>query len=171
MGNSVRKLAYMAVLTAIALTIFIVEAQIPVPVPIPGVKLGLANIVTVYAMFTLGPAPTLMILVARIILGAMFSGRFVTLLYSASGGLLCYLSMLGMRKLLTLKQIWLCAVIGAVFHNIGQMLAAIFVLRTIGIAAYLPMLLISAIVTGAFTGTCAQLLVNRLGNKYLPRSR
>jgi heptaprenyl diphosphate synthase len=153
----------MAVLTAIALTIFIAETQIPLPLPIPGVKLGLANIVTVFAMFTLGPMPTLMILAMRIVLGAMFSGRFTALLYSASGGLLCYLSMLGLHRILTLKQIWLCSVIGAIFHNVGQIIAAIFVLRTIGIVAYLPILLISAIAMGVFTGLCSQLLVNRLG--------
>ncbi|MDR3311297.1 MAG: Gx transporter family protein [Oscillospiraceae bacterium] len=164
MKMPLRRLAHMAVLTAIALTIFMVEAQIPVPLPVPGVKLGLANIVTVYAMFALGPAPTLLILAARIILGAVFSGRVVALLYSASGGLLCYLAMLGMRRILTPRQIWICSVIGAMFHNAGQILAAIFVLRATGIVAYLPVLLISAIASGVFTGVCAQLLVNRLGD-------
>ena len=70
-----KKLTLMALLTAIALTIFMVEAQIPVPIAIPGVKLGLANIITVYAVFVLGAGDALLILVARIVLGAMFPGR------------------------------------------------------------------------------------------------
>ena len=71
---STKQLSLMALLTAIALAIHVAEAQIPAPVPIPGVKLGLANIVTVYAMFSLGPGPALMILVARILLGSLFAG-------------------------------------------------------------------------------------------------
>ena len=75
--NSVRHLTRAALLTAIALTIFMAEAQLPAPVPIPGVKLGLANIITVYAMYLLGPADTLLILISRIFLGAVFSGQMI----------------------------------------------------------------------------------------------
>ena len=87
MKRSTKQLTLMALLTAIALAIHVAEAQIPAPVPIPGVKLGLANIVTVWAMFSLGPGPALMILVARILLGSLFSG-VMSLLYSLAGGLL-----------------------------------------------------------------------------------
>ena len=155
----------MALLTAVALIMFTVEAQIPSLVPIPGVKLGLANIITLYAMFQLGPADTLLILVARIFLGSLFAGSMVTLIYSLSGGLLCYLMMLLLRKLLTLRQIWVCSVIGAVFHNIGQTLAAIAVYRTIAVAAYFPLLVVSGIITGLFTGLCAQFIVQRVDPK------
>lgn len=158
-----KRLTIMALLTAVALIMFTVEAQIPLPVPIPGVKLGLANIITVYAMFTLGPVDTLLILLARVLLGSMFSGSMVTLIYSLSGGLLCYLVMLLLRKLLTLRQIWVCGVIGAIFHNVGQTLAAIAVYRTLAVAAYFPLLVVSGIITGLFTGLCAQFLVQRMG--------
>ena len=158
-----KRLTIMALLTAVALIMFTVEAQIPSPVPIPGVKLGLANIITVYAMFTLDPADTLLILLARVLLGSMFSGSMVTLIYSLSGGLLCYLVMLLLRKLLTLRQIWVCGVIGAIFHNVGQTLAAIAVYRTLAVAAYFPLLVVSGIITGLFTGLCAQFLVQRMG--------
>ena len=155
----------MALLTAVALILFTVEAQIPPPVPIPGVKLGLANIITVYAMFTLGPADALCILFARVFLGSIFSGAMTTLLYSLLGGLLCYLSMLPLRRILTKKQIWVCGVFGAVAHNIGQTLAAIAVFRTLAVAAYFPLLVLSGIIAGLFTGLCAQFVVNRLPNK------
>ena len=152
----------MALLTAVALILFTVEAQIPAPVPIPGVKLGLANIITVYAMFALGPWDTLCILLVRVFLGSVFSGQMSTLLYSLSGGLLCYLAMLLLRKILTEKQIWVCGVIGAVFHNIGQMLMAIAVFQSPSVVFYFPLLMLSGIITGLFTGLCAQLLIRRL---------
>ena len=157
-----RKLVLMALLTATALIIFIVEAQIPNPVPVPGIKLGLANIVTVYAMFTLGPVPALIILVSRVLLGSIFSGQIVTLFYSLSGGLLCYVSMLLMRKLVSLKQIWACGVVGAIFHNVGQIVVALLITRTPGLVAYLPILMVSGICAGVFTGLCAQFIVHRI---------
>ena len=158
----VQKLVYMALLTAIALIIFTIEAQIPNPAPIPGVKLGLANIVTVYAMFALGPLPTLMILLCRVFLGSVFSGQMTTLFYSLGGGMLCYASMLVMRRLVTLGQIWVCSAVGAVCHNIGQIAVAILITRTPGLVAYLPILLVSGIIAGVFTGFCAQFVVRRL---------
>ena len=157
-----RRITLLALLTAIALTIFMIEAQLPVLVPIQGVKLGLANIITVYAVFVLGPGDALLILCARVFLGAVFSGQMMTLLYSMGGGLLAWLAMVGLRKLLTRKQIWLCSPVAAVFHNIGQLLVAAGVMKTWAVMAYLPYLLLSGIITGLFTGLCAQLLIRRL---------
>jgi heptaprenyl diphosphate synthase len=157
-----RRITLLALLTAIALTIFMVEAQLPVLVPIQGVKLGLANIITVYAVFVLGPGDALMILVARVFLGAVFSGQMMTLLYSMGGGLLAWLSMVILRKILSQKDIWLCSPVAAVFHNMGQLLVAAGVMRTWAVLAYLPYLLLSGVITGLFTGLCAQFLIGRL---------
>ena len=157
-----KKLVYMALLCAVSLTIFVAEAQIPAPVPIPGVKLGLANIVTVYAMFTLGPGPALMILLVRIALGCMFTGQAAAFLYSLAGGLFCWCVMLALRRVLTVRQIWVCSVFGAVFHNLGQICAAVLITKTPQIAIYLPVLAVSGIITGLLTGLCAQMLANRL---------
>lgn len=154
-----KRLTRAAVLTAVALIIFIVELQIPSVVPIPGVKLGLSNIVTVFSMFLLGPADTAGILLARILLGSMFSGQPVSLIYSLAGGVMCYLVMLVMRRLVTVKQIWVCSVISAIAHNIGQITAAVIVTGTTALVVYLPVLMISGIVSGLFTGWCAQLSV------------
>jgi len=156
----------MALLTAVALILFTVEAQLPPPAPIPGVKLGLANIITVYAMFALGPADTLCILLARVLLGSVFSGAMISLLYSLAGGLLCYLSMLLLRRVVTVRQLWVCGVVGAVFHNAGQMLVAVAVLRTAAVAVYFPLLVLSGMAAGLFTGLCAQYVLGRL-NKAL----
>lgn len=152
----------MALLTAIALTIFLVEAQLPALAPIPGMKLGLANIVTVYAMWALGPGDTLIILLCRVFLGSVFSGQMMTLIYSLSGGLLCYLSMLALRPVLGPRSLWLSSVVGAMCHNIGQLAAAMAVMKTAVVWAYLPALLASGVVTGAFTGLAAQAALHRL---------
>ena len=156
------KLMRMALLTAVALIIFVVEAQIPVPIAVPGVKLGLSNVVTVYAVFTLGPGPALMILFCRVFLGAVFTGQMMTLMYSMAGGFLCWCVMCLLRKVMTAEQIWLCSVFGAISHNIGQMVVAVAITRTPSLLAYLPVLMVSAVVTGAFTGLAAQLVMKRL---------
>ena len=157
-----RRITLLALLTAIALTIFMAEAQIPVPFPIPGVKLGLANIVTVYAVFLLGAGDALLILVARVFLGAVFSGQMMTLLYSMGGGLLAWLSMVLLKRLLTRQQVWLCSPVAAVFHNVGQLTVAAGVMKTWAVMAYLPWLLLAGILSGLFTGLAAQFLIGHL---------
>ncbi|MCI8303503.1 MAG: Gx transporter family protein [Lawsonibacter sp.] len=151
----------LALLTAIALTIFLAEAQLPV-LPIPGVKLGLANIVTVYTMFVLGPGDALLVLSARVFLGAVFSGQMMTLLYSAAGGLLSWCALCLLGKLLTREQIWLASPVAAVVHNLGQLLAAAAVLGSWAVLAWLPYLVVAAVIAGLFTGAAAQALIRRL---------
>lgn len=157
-----RRVTRLALLTAIALTIFMVEAQIPSPIAIPGVKLGLANIVTVWLMFTFGARDAVLVLTARIFLGAVFSGNMSTILYSAGGGFLAWCALCLMRKVLTKEQIWLASPVSGVFHNIGQLAVAAAVMKTTVVFAYLPYLLIAGVAAGAFTGFCAQFLVKRL---------
>ena len=156
------RLTLLALLTAIALTIFMAEAQLPALTAVPGVKLGLANIVTVYVVFAMGPGDALLVLSARVFLGAVFSGQMMTLIYSAAGGLLswCVLCLLG--RLLTQRQIWLASPVAAVFHNIGQLLAAAAVMRSWAVVAWLPYLIIAGTAAGLFTGIAAQALIRRL---------
>ena len=156
-----RKMTQMALLTAIALTIFMVEAQIPALVPVPGVKLGLSNIVTVFAVFAMGPKEAASILFARIFLGAVFAGNFSTIFYSAAGGALAIGVTIVLRKLLTQKQLWVAGVMGAIAHSIGQMAMAIAITRTVGLVSYLPVMIVCSIITGLFTGLCAQFLLDR----------
>ena len=156
-----KKLTLLALLSAIALTIFMVEAQIPALVPIPGVKLGLANIVTVFTVFTLGPWEGAAVLFVRIFLGAVFAGNFSTIFYSAAGGLCAIGVTILLRKILTNKQLWVAGCLGAVSHSIGQMAMAVLLTGTPSLAVYLPVMIAISIVTGLFTGLCAQFLVNR----------
>ena len=156
-----RKLTQMALLTAIALTIFMVEAQIPALVPVPGVKLGLSNIITVFAVFAMGSREAAAILFVRIFLGAVFAGNFSTIFYSAAGGALAILVTILLRKILTEKQLWVAGIMGAIAHSIGQMAMAVAITQTVGLVSYLPMMIVCSIITGLFTGLCAQFMLDR----------
>ena len=115
------KLTELALLTAAALILYVVELQIPNPIPIPGAKLGLANIVTVYAVYRYRPGEVLMVVLVRIFLGSLFGGSMMTFLYSLAGSLLCLLGMLLLRHMVSGRAIWLASVLGAVLHNTGQL--------------------------------------------------
>ena len=156
-----KKLTLLSLLSAIALTIFMVEAQSPALVPIPGIKLGRANIVTVFAVFTLGAKEGAAVLFVRIFLGAVFAGNFSTIFYSVGGGACAIGVTILLRKVLTGKQLWVAGALGAIAHSIGQMAVAILMTGTPGLIVYLPVMIVSSIITGIFTGLCAQFLVNR----------
>jgi heptaprenyl diphosphate synthase len=156
-----RKLTTLALLSAIALTIFMIEAQIPPIVPIPGVKLGLANIVTVFTVFVLGAKEGAAVLFVRVFLGAVFSGNFGTIFYSAAGGAFAILVTIGLKFVLKNNQLWIAGCLGAIAHSIGQMIVAVWLTGTPSLLIYLPVLIVCSIITGLFTGLCAQLLVNR----------
>ncbi len=156
-----KKLTTLSMLTAIALTIFMVEAQIPPLTPVPGIKMGLSNIITVFIVFAIGPKEAAAVLFVRIFLGAVFAGNFSTIFYSGAGGLCAIAVTILLRKILTKKQLWIAGVCGAMAHCIGQMAMAVAITATPGLLAYLPIMIAASIFSGAFTGFCAQLLVNR----------
>ncbi len=157
-----RRLAWCALLTAIALTIFVLEGQIPLSFRVPGMKLGLSNLVTLYALFALGWKEALGILLVRIFLGNVFAGNLMAMLYSLSGGLVSFSAMALLRRVVREKQIWVCGTLGGIAHNLGQLSAAALISETSGLLLYLPVLILCGMVTGAFTGLCAQLLLQRL---------
>lgn len=163
MGLKVKKLVLLALLDAIALTIFMVEAQLPALVPIPGIKLGLSNIVTVFTVFAIGPWEGAAVLFVRIFLGAVFAGNFSSILYSGAGGLCAIVVTMLLRKILKEKQLWVAGCLGAVSHSVGQMAMAMLVTGTPTIVVYLPMMIACSIATGLFTGLSAQVLINRGG--------
>ena len=157
----IRKITLLSMLCAIALTIFMVEAQIPPLTPIPGIKMGLANIVTVFTVFAIGSGEAAAVLFVRIFLGAVFAGNFSTIFYSAAGGACAIGVTILLRRFLTKKQLWVAGVLGAIAHSIGQMAMAIAITQTVGLIAYLPVMIFASILSGSFTGLCAQYLVNR----------
>ena len=162
MSEKVRKLTELAVLTAVSLIIFVIELQIPNPFPIPGIKLGLANIITVYAVYHYKAHEVAAMVAVRLLLGAVFSGNFMALIYSASGAFLCLVGMLLLRRFIDERHLWIASVLGAVLHNTGQMAAALAVTRTAQLLLYYPFLIVSGCLAGAFTGLCAQIVTARL---------
>ena len=158
----IRKLTVTALMTAVALGIFAAEAQIPFFPSIPGIKLGLANVVTVFAMYLLGPGATACIVVVRVTLGCFATGQMMAFLYSMTGGLLAFGVSAALHRFLPSNRMWVVSVFAAVVHNMGQLVVAIAVTETPAIAYYLPVLVISGIITGAFTGFCAQFTYQRL---------
>lgn len=161
----VRRLTVCSLLTAVALTIFVLEAQIPLPLPVPGLKLGLSNVVTVFALAVLGWKEALAIVLLRIVLGNLLIGQPLAMLYSLAGGLLSFLCMALILRVLKKHQLWICGVFGGIAHNIGQMAVAAAVTATPALWMYLAVLIPCGILTGAFTGLCAQLLRKMLFRK------
>ena len=157
MRGAVRRVALDAALTALALALFVVELQIPPIIPsIPGIKLGLANVVTLIAVFVLRPADAAAIQYTRIVVGCLATGHITALVYSLAGGTLCLVAMLLMRRVLTDRQAWAASVVGALAHNAGQLAVAAIVLGTPQIAAvYIPMLALAGTLAGIFTGAAA----------------
>ncbi len=162
---STKRIAELGMLTSLALIIFTVELRIPNIIPVPGVKLGLANIITVYAVYHYSAGETAMILLCRILLGSVFSGNVSSLLYSASGAVACLAGMLVLRHVFSENQIWICSIFGALLHNAGQITAAAVIMKTVSVTAYFPVLAVSGAIAGAFTGMCAMFVLKRLESR------
>ncbi len=161
--KSTKRLALCAVLTALALGLSTMESMFPVTlaIPLPGVKLGLANIVTVFALYALGAPSAILILLARCFLGAIFAGNFNALLFSLLGGLSAMGAMILLKKCrrLTLYGV---SIGGAAAHNVGQICAAMLTLGSVNVLGYLPVLLVVSVFTGALTGFVSGLLQKAL---------
>ncbi len=156
-----KNLILTAILTASALVAFAIEAAFPPLTPIYGVKLGAANIFTLFALYVLGTKQAAAVLFLRIILGSIFAGQIVSFMYSLTGGVLSFLIMILLKRFFSIKKLWVLSTLCAVTHNIGQLLAAVFITQTLQIMFYLPVLMASGIAAGAFTGLCAQIVLIR----------
>ena len=156
---ALRRLLTDALLAASATVIFIIEAQIPLPVPVPGFRLGLANIFTICAAFAAGPLDAAGVLAVRILLGNLFAGQPVAMIYSAAGGVLCLAVTLILRRVLTGRQIWVSGALGALAHTAGQTLCAVVMFGTWSVAAYFPLAAAMSVAAGVFTGLAAQFAV------------
>lgn len=160
--NKTQKLVFMSLLTALSLVIWVLEAQIPPPVPVPGVKLGLASVITLTAMVLLGRKSALAVLLARVILSSLFAGSVSVILFSLTGGLLSWAVMALLLGRFEEKLLWTVSVFGSIGHNTGQLLAAAAVTKSTAVFWYGPALLAAAIVTGTFTGVGSMYLVRAL---------
>ena len=157
-----KKLTLTAVLTAAALVMFVLESQLPPLTVIPGIKPGLSNIFTLFAMEVLGPGWAFGLFLTRVTLGCVITGQSSAFLYSFAGGLCAYALMLLLRRALTGDTLWVKSVLCAMAHNLGQLTAAAVIAKTSAVWSYLPVLIPAAILAGTLTGLCAQLVLNRL---------
>ena len=148
-----KRLTLCAVLIALALALSYTERFIPLQmvIPLPGVKLGLANIVTLVALYLMGPKAAFAILIPRCFFGAVFGGGITGLAFSLTGGILAMVIMTLSRKI-PIFSIYGVSILGAAAHNIGQILAAMVLMNSRYIGAYLPYLLVVALFTGFATG-------------------
>lgn len=159
--KKLRKLTLAALLTAAGLVVFVIEAQLPPLTAIPGIKPGLSNVFTMLTLFWVGPSWALGTMFVRVSLGCLLTGQTMAFFYSLSGGLLAFFIMWALKKPLGEENLWVLSAFGAMGHNLGQMAAALFITRTTALLYYLPVLMVSAIGTGIFTGLCAQLVSRR----------
>ena len=148
-------------LTAIALVIYILESMIPPLVPVPGIKLGLANVITLFVLVYYGAREAAMVLTVRVILSSIFVGQITYFFYSVAGAAAAFLIMWLFTRINRKRFLWFTGAIGGIFHNLGQILVAVLIMGSPYILSYFPFLMISGIITGLFTGTCVQLLIKR----------
>lgn len=158
--HKTKRLTLCAILIALAMALSYTERFIPLQmiVPLPGVKLGLANIVTLIALYLMGPKAAFAILIPRCIFGAVFGGGITGLMFSLTGGILAMLTMT-LAKKVPVFSIYGVSILGAAAHNVGQILAAMVLMNSSYIGAYLSYLLVVALFTGFATGAaCAGVL-------------
>ncbi|MCF0140552.1 MAG: Gx transporter family protein [Mogibacterium sp.] len=158
-----KRIAYIALMVALALIFSYVEAIIPYNPGIPGVKLGIANIVTLVALYKFGWKDAAAISVLRIVIaGLLFNGLF-GMLYALAGALVSFVGMLGLKKT-NLFSVVGVSMAGGVLHNFGQLLVAAALIEDLRIFIYFPVLLFSGIVCGIAIGVAATLILKSLRN-------
>lgn len=156
-----RKTVHMGMLIALAMILSFIESQIPAFVAIPGMKIGLANIAIVYALYTLGFRSAITISLIRVALSALLFGSAVSLLYSLAGALISLLGMALLKKTGFFGVVGV-SVSGAVLHNLGQIAVAWLILKTGALVYYLPFLLFSAVAGGVVIGIVAAVVIERV---------
>lgn len=155
------RMAAAAALTALALIFSYIEFLIPLPMPAPGMKLGLANVVVLLALYRLGAKKALEINILRILLAGLLFGSVFSILYSLAGGLLSF-AVMCLLKRTGLFSITGVSMAGGVAHNVGQLAAAALVISDLRIFYYFPPLLLSGMLTGLLIGIVGHLVCRRL---------
>ena len=160
-ASTARMVTYCAVLAALGLIFSYIEVLIPFNMGIPGVKLGIANLVVIVALYALGNRYAFAINIVRVVVaGLLFTGAF-SMLYSLAGALFSFAGMIVVKKtgLFSVTGVSIC---GGVLHNLGQIIIASIIISNVKIFAYFPVLIISGVVTGAIIGILAWLIIRRL---------
>ena len=151
---SVRTVAKLGLLLALALALGYFESLLPVS-GIPGIKLGLSNTVLLYALYLVDRRSAWVLMVLKVVLSGLLFGGVNAMIYSFAGGVLSLTAMILMKKIKSLSIIGV-SISGAVMHNVGQVLAACFMVSSAAVLSWLPVLLVSSVVTGTVTGVIAK---------------
>ena len=159
--NAGRRVALYGMLIALAFVFSYVEAMIPLPVFVPGMKLGLANLVSVAGLYSVGLAGTALVAMVRIVLVGFTFGNTFSMLYGLVGGTASMAVMILARKSGWFSPVGV-SILGGIFHNAGQLIIAAFVVRTTGVFVYFPALLASGVVTGTVIGLLGGWIVERI---------
>lgn len=162
-GKMKSRAAYFGVFTSLALIFSYIETLIPIQFGTPGIKLGLANLVIVIVLFGTGWKDALLLSVLRIILAGFIFGSLFSILYSLAGGIL---SLGAMSLLMKTEKFSITGVsmAGGVIHNMGQLFVAMLAVQTYQVGYYLPVLLLSGLITGAVIGAVAGEILKRIRN-------
>ena len=160
-----KRMVTLSALIAVAMILSYIESLVPAFVAVPGVKMGLSNIATVFALYTLGWQYAICVSTVRVFLSALLFGNFVSLIYSISGAALALLVMILLKKLDSFSSVGI-SVAGGVCHNAGQIIAACIVMQNSAISLYLIPLVISGTISGVLIGLVSGMLVERI-KKYL----
>lgn len=159
----VRWLTRMALLTAAAVVLGYVERLIPMPGSIPGIKLGLANTVLLYAIYLLDTRSAFVLMILKVGLSGLLYSGVSAMMFSLGGGLCSLVMMLLVKKLgggnVSIIGV---SVVGAVFHNVGQTAVAALMVNTAALMGYVPFLLVAAVVTGVLTGIAGKYAIQGL---------
>lgn len=158
---STKKIALCGVLTALAMIFSYIESVIPVPIPVPGIKLGVANIAVITILYVLGVKEAIVINLLRIVLTSLLFGNVNSFLFSISGAALSLTIMIIMKKLDFFSCIGV-SVCGGVMHNIGQIIAAVFIMGSEAIVFYLPVLIVSGVFTGVVIGVVSGIVAKHV---------
>ena len=157
------RVAFFGVFVALALIFSYVESLIPIQIGIPGVKLGLANLIIVIALYKMSLKEAYLLSVTRVVLSGFISGNLFSILYSLAGGLLSLSVMALLKKHGDFSVIGI-SIAGGVSHNIGQLAVAMVVVETFSVVYYIPVLLIAGLITGLLIGITADEMLRRLTN-------
>ena len=155
--------ALYGLLIALAMVLSFVETMIPIPIPVPGIKLGLANLVTVVGLYLIGIPGTIAVTLLRIVLVGLSFGNPYSMIYGLSGSILSLTVMSLVKKYNWFSPVGI-SILGGVAHNIGQLIFASFVVRTSGLYYYLPFLLSAGCVAGAVIGVVGGILTERISD-------
>lgn len=163
MKKETKRFAILSIMIGLSLVLSYVDSLIPIVVTIPGIKLGLANIATIYVLYRLGIKEAIIVSILRVFLSALLFGTVVTLSYSIVGATLSLLIMILLKKYTSFHAITI-SIVGAVMHNIGQIGVAILIMSTKEIVYYLPILVITGVISGIGVGLLAILVLKYTQN-------